>query len=211
MKLTKFEHACLLLEVTEKRLIIDPGSYTMPLGDFGDVVAVVITHEHGDHWTGEQLQRIIERNPDAQVFGPKGVVASAKGFTITEIHDGDKATVAPFELQFVGSKHAIIHKSVPQIENVGVVVNDILFYPGDAFTKPPGKVDTLAVPAAAPWLKIAEVMDFITEVRPKRTFPVHEMMLSVSGKAMTNSRIKDATELVGGEFFVLEPGETLDL
>jgi L-ascorbate metabolism protein UlaG (beta-lactamase superfamily) len=211
MKLTKFEHACLLLEITEKRLIIDPGSFTMPLGDFGDVVGVVITHEHGDHWTDDQLQRIIERNPDAQVFGPKGVVASAKDFAITQIHDGDKATVGPFELQFVGAKHAIIHKSVPQIDNVGVVVNDILFYPGDAFTKPPGKVDILAVPAAAPWLKIAEVMDFITEVRPKRAFPVHEMMLSVAGKAMTNSRIKDATELVGGEFFVLEPGETLDL
>jgi L-ascorbate metabolism protein UlaG (beta-lactamase superfamily) len=211
MKLTKFEHACLLLEITEERLIVDPGSFTMPLGDFGDVVAVVITHEHGDHATDDQLQRIVERNPDVQIFGPAGAKAAMKDFTITETHDGDKATVGPFELEFVGEKHAMIHKSVPQIDNVGVIVNDLLFYPGDAFTKPPRDVDTLAAPSAAPWLKIAEVMDYITEVRPKRVFPVHEMMLSVAGKTMTNNRIKDATEIVGGEFFVLEPGESLDL
>jgi L-ascorbate metabolism protein UlaG (beta-lactamase superfamily) len=211
MNLTKFEHACLLLEITDKRLIIDPGSFTMPLGDFGDVVAVVITHEHGDHATAEQLERIVGRNPEVKIFGPAGAVAAQKDFVVIETHDGDTVSVEPFELTFIGSKHAQIHKTVPQIDNVGVLVNDLLFYPGDAFTKPPGEVDTLAVPAAAPWLKIAEIMDYITEVRPKRVFPVHEMMLSVAGKTMTNARIKAATEIVGGEFFVLEPGESLDL
>jgi L-ascorbate metabolism protein UlaG (beta-lactamase superfamily) len=211
MKLTKFEHACLLIEITDHRLIIDPGSFTMPLGDFGDVVAIVITHEHGDHATAEQLERIVARNPEVKIFGPKGAVKALKDFDITESHDGDKVTVEPFELEFVGSKHAIIHSTVPQIDNVGVLVNDLLFYPGDAFTKPKGEIDTLAVPSSAPWLKIAEVMDYVLDIKPKRAFPVHEMLLSVAGKAMSNQRIKDVTEISGGEFFVLEPGESLDL
>lgn len=211
MKLTKFEHACLLLEVTAKRLIIDPGSFTMPLGDFGDVEAVVITHEHGDHATAEQLERIVGRNPEVKIFGPAGVVSALRDFEITKTMDGHKVSVGPFDLEFVGSRHAIIHPTIPQVDNVGVIVNDLLFYPGDAFTKPPREVDTLAVPCSAPWLKIAEVMDYVLEIKPKKVFPVHEMLLSVAGKTVTNQRIKGVTEAIGGEFFVLEPGESIDL
>jgi len=93
-----------------------------------------------------------------------------------------------------------------------VQINDVLYYAGDSFTVPEGiTVDTLAVPSGAPWLKIGEVMDFVATVKPRRSFPTHEMLLSVSGKSLSNSRIQGATESGGGEFFALEPGDTLDL
>ena len=43
MKLTKYEHACMVIEKADVSLVIDPGGYTMPLTDLMDVVAVVIT------------------------------------------------------------------------------------------------------------------------------------------------------------------------
>ncbi len=211
MKLTKFEHSCLIVEVSGSRLIIDPGVFTMPLGDIGDVVAVVITHEHGDHWTPDQLQRIIDRNPDAKIYGPAGVVAAAKDFTVEKVAGGDVIEIEPFNLKFFGEKHAVIHESIPTIDNVGVLVNDELYYPGDSFTVPGVTVGTLAAPAGAPWMKIGEGMDFVLAVKPKRALPVHEMVLSVAGKGMTNDRLSWATTQGGGEFFVLEPGEELDL
>ena len=211
MKLTKFEHSCLIIEVSGSRLIIDPGVFTMPLGDIGDVVAVVITHEHGDHWTPDQLQRIIERTPDATIYGPAGVVAAAKDFTVVQVADGDVIEIEPFNLKFFGEKHAVIHESVPVIDNVGVLVNDELYYPGDSLTVPGVTVGTLAAPAGAPWLKVGEAMDFVLAVKPRRALPVHEMVLSVAGKGMTNDRLSWATTQGGGEFFVLEPGEELDL
>ena len=70
---------------------------------------------------------------------------------------------------------------------------------------------TLAVPAGAPWLKISEVIDYVIAVAPRRSFPVHEMVLSVAGKSLSNARIKSATEEGGGEFFPLKPGDELDL
>ena len=79
MKVTKHEHACLVIEKGGSALIVDPGAFTMPLGDLLGVVAVVITHEHGDHWTPEQLQRILDRNPGARILGPAGVAAAATG------------------------------------------------------------------------------------------------------------------------------------
>lgn len=211
MKLTKFEHACMILEVAESRLVIDPGSFTMPLGEFGEVVAVVITHEHADHWTAEQLERIVERNPDVVIYGPAGVAAATSEFTIALSKDGDEVEVGPFSLKFFGAHHAVIHESIPVIDNVGVLVNDSLYFGGDALVVPPVEVETLAAPAGAPWLKIGDAMDYILAVKPKRVFPVHEMTLSVAGKQLSNARLSWAAEQGGGEYFVLEPGESLDL
>jgi L-ascorbate metabolism protein UlaG (beta-lactamase superfamily) len=211
MKLTKFEHACLIVEVADERLIIDPGMFAMPLGEFGNVVAVVVTHEHGDHWTEEQLTRIVERNPEVVIYGPAGVVAAAAGHTVVAVHDGDVIEAGPFTLRFFGDKHAVIHHSIPVIDNVGVLVNEQLYYGGDALVVPSVEVDTLATPIGAPWLKIGDAMDYVLAVKPKRAFPVHEMTLSVAGKDMGHARLTWATEQNGGQYFVLEPGESLDL
>jgi len=211
MKLTKYEHACLVLEISDEKLIVDPGAFSTPLGDLGDVRAVVITHEHPDHWTPEQLDRILARNPDVTIYGPAGVALAASGYDITTVADGDTAEVGPFQLAFYGSRHAVIHSSIPVIDNVGVLVNNTLFYPGDSFTVPPVAVDTLAVPSAAPWLKIGEAMDYVTAVAPKRSFPTHEMVASVIGKGMANDRLRTMTEAAGGQFYPLEPNDTLDL
>ena len=211
MKLTKYEHACLVLEKSGDVLVIDPGSFTPPLDDLRGVVAIVITHEHPDHWTPEQLDRILEMNPKATIYAPAGVAAAASTYSITTVADGDSHTAGSFSLAFYGEKHAVIHSSIPVIDNVGVLVDDTLWYGGDSFTIPPVPVDTLAVPSGAPWLKIAESMDYAIAIAPKRSFPTHEMTLSVAGKSMSNGRIEAATRAGGGEFFALEPGDTLDL
>ncbi|QIZ98496.1 MBL fold metallo-hydrolase [Leifsonia sp. PS1209] len=212
MRLTKFEHAALLLEESGKKLFVDPGSLTSPLTDTNSTVGVVITHEHADHWTPEQLNRILDLNPDVPIFAPQGVAAAAPDFAITVVHPGDTVEAGPFTLRFFGGRHAVIHESIPVVDNVGVLINDVLYYPGDSFTIPEGvDVDVLATPAGAPWLKIAETIDFVLAVKPKRSFPTHEMVLSRGGKDMANARIKWATEQNGGEFFPLEPNDTLDL
>lgn len=212
VRVTKQEHACLILEASGKTLVVDPGSFTTALVGLTDVVAIVITHEHADHWTEGQLKRILEGNPDARIFGTAGLAAVATGFEITVVNGGDTQAVEPFTLRFFGEKHAVIHSSIPIVDNVGVLINDTLYYPGDSFTIPEGvEVNTLAVPAGAPWLKIAEIMDYVLAVKPRRSFPTHEMVLSVAGKSMSNARIQWATEQGGGEFFALEPGDAIDL
>ncbi|MEF2979360.1 MBL fold metallo-hydrolase [Subtercola sp. YIM 133946] len=216
MRLTKLEHAALILETSGKTLVVDPGSFTTPItgaiGDPASVVAVVVTHEHADHWTPEQLTRLLDAAPGIPIFAPEGVAQAAGDFDITVVHEGDEITVEPFTLRFFGEKHAVIHSSIPVVDNVGVLINDVLYYPGDSFTVPEGvDVDVLAVPVGAPWLKIGEALDFVLEVKPKRSFATHEMVLSDAGKNMGGDRIKWATEQNGGEFFALTPGDSLDL
>ena len=212
MQLTKLEHAALILEEAGHRLYIDPGAFTTAITDGTNAVAVVITHEHADHWTPEQLNRIISKSPEVKIYGPSGVVAAAKDFDIIEVKPGDTVNADPFTLRFFGGVHAEIHSSIPLVDNVGVIVNDTLYYPGDSFAVPEGEtIDTLAVPAGAPWMKVAEAMDYIALLKPKRAFPTHEMVLSQAGKNLSNARFADMTVAAGGEYFPLEPGETLQL
>ncbi len=212
MRITKQEHACLILESSGKTLVIDPGVFTTALVGLTEVVAVVITHEHGDHWTADQLTRILKSSPDAKLYGPEGVALAATDFDITIVKSGDTINAVPFSLRFFGEKHAVIHSSIPIVDNVGVLVNDALYYPGDSFTVPEGvEVDVLAAPVGAPWLKIGDAIDFVLAVRPRRAFATHEMVLSTAGKAMGGDRLKWAVEQGGGDYVALEPGDTLDL
>ena len=210
MRITKYEHATLQVGLGDENLVIDPGVF-LSHPDFTGVVAIVITHEHADHWTAEQVRRILEKNPDAKVYGPQGVVDAADDLDIETVAAGDVVEAGPFKLEFFGGKHAVIHDSIPVIDNVGVLVNDELYYAGDSYTVPDAEVGTLAAPIGAPWLKIGEAMDYVLAVKPRRAFYVHDMTLSVAGKQMAAARLSWATEQGGGTFTELQPGETLDV
>lgn len=212
MRVTKHEHAALTLRELGKTLVIDPGSFTDPLSDVGDLVGIVLTHEHPDHWTPEHLRRLLSHAPKAPVFGPQGLADAAAGFEITVVAPGDRVEVGPFTLEFFGGRHAVIHESIPVIDNVGVLVNDRLYYPGDSYDVPEGReVTLLAAPVGAPWLKIGEAMDFVLAVAPRACFGTHDMTLSIIGRTMGRQRLRWATEAGGGEFFELDPGMSTDV
>ena len=210
MQITKFEHACLVLQEGNDKLIIDPGVYTRPIEGHENVVAIVLTHMHDDHCFEEQLDRIMAANPAAVIFGTDEVrgrlAASRPAFTCIAVHHGDFHHVGQFTLEFFGDMHAEIHRSIPLLQNCGVMVNDLLYYPGDSFTRPDRPVALLACPASAPWAKVSEIIDFVDEVRPARSFGSHNIHLSEEGHKMYNGRIKMFTEKHGGTFEHLEPG-----
>jgi L-ascorbate metabolism protein UlaG (beta-lactamase superfamily) len=213
MDVTKLEHACLIVRDGDDALVIDPGNYTRDVA-VEHAVAVVITHEHPDHVTPEQLRRILAQNPGIPVFGPRGVAdvlaEQTPEIEVDVVTDGDERTVGPFTLTFHGTRHQVIHTSVPIVDNTGVMVNGVLFYPGDAYTNPGVPVHTLATPVGAPWLKVSEMMDYVAAVAPERTFPTHERTLSDAGFAQASMRLAQMTE-PRGEAVVLQPGDTLTL
>ncbi len=212
MRVTKYEHATLRLDQNGQTLLVDPGSFTTPLADLGDLVAIVLTHEHPDHWTPEHLDRILRAAPGTPILAPSAVARAAEGYEITVVAPGETRSIGEFTLRFFGGTHEVIHSSIPQIENVGVLINDQLYYPGDSYAVPEDvAVDTLAAPLGAPWLRIGDAMDYVLAVKPRRAFGTHDMTLSVIGKNMHRQRLQWATEQNGGEFFTLDPGDTLDL
>lgn len=212
MRVTKHEHAALVIEADDSRLIIDPGMFTEPFDDLHGVAGVVITHEHADHWTPAHLERIAQATGGVPVYAPAGVAASAHGFDVTVVSPGDTITLGPFTLEFFGGRHAVIHESIPVVDNVGVLVNDAFYYPGDSYAVPTGRhVELLAAPVGAPWLKIGEAMDFVLAVAPRRAFGTHDMTLSAAGLRMGRERLEWAVQQDGGAFLRLEPGDATEV
>ena len=208
--MTKREHACMILDDEGQQLVIDPGNQTGPVSAPG-LVAIVITHEHADHWDAEHLATLRAANPNVPIYGPAGVAAAAEAFDVTVVEAGERVTAGPFRLRFFGGQHAEIHRSIPLVDNLGVLVNERFYYPGDSYATPDVAIDLLAAPAGAPWLKIGEVMDFVTEVAPKMTFAVHDAPLSEMGLAMAHARIEGAVTEGGGEHHRLAPGDAIEL
>ncbi|WIB25267.1 MBL fold metallo-hydrolase [Curtobacterium sp. MCSS17_015] len=208
MLVTKLEHACLVVEEDGARLVIDPGAFTRPVEATG-AVAVVVTHEHPDHGTAEQVAGLLERNPGIPVFGPAGVAAAlAQVVDVDVVTDGEARSVGPFRLTFHGTRHQLIHSSVPVVDNTGVFVNGVLFHPGDAYIDPGVPVEVFATPVGAPWLRVGDLMDHLASVAPRRAFPIHEATLSDIGFAGHTDRIRQVVE-PAGEVVVLAPGESL--
>ncbi|MEY2737968.1 MAG: hypothetical protein RL683_1086 [Actinomycetota bacterium] len=211
MKVTKLEHATLVLEQNGETLILDPGFYTRPMDGYQNVVGIVITHNHDDHVHEDQIDRILRDNPNAVILGTEEVAKRLGDRNAKAVHHGDFYKLGTFTAEFFGDMHIEIHRSIPLIQNCGVMINDILYYPGDSYTKPDRKVKMLACPASAPWLKIGDVMDFISEVKPESVFPTHNIHLSDQGNQLNNNRIKQVTEETGGTFSYLLPGEAIEL
>ena len=149
--------------------------------------------------------------------GASVVIADVNGAeaekTATELRKaGRVAQAVQADVSKVVDATRMVKVCADRFGNIGVLVNDSLYYAGDSFEVPEGvDVQVLAVPAAAPWMKISEAMEYVLEVAPKRAFPTHEMLLSKAGKALSNARLGWATEQGGGEYLPLEPGDTIDL
>ena len=210
MKVTKLEHATLVLEQNGETLILDPGFYTRPMEGYRNVVGIVITHNHDDHVHEDQIDRILKDNPNAVILGTAEVAKRLGDRNAIAVHHGDFHQLGTFTAEFFGDMHIEIHRSIPLIQNCGVMINDTLYYPGDSYTKPDRKVKSLACPASAPWLKIGDVMDFIAEVKPESVFPTHNIHLSDQGNQLNNNRIKQVTEENGGIFTYLLPGDSVN-
>jgi L-ascorbate metabolism protein UlaG (beta-lactamase superfamily) len=181
MRLTHFDHACVLLETDRGRVLFDPGTFSSGFESLTDLDAVVITHQHPDHIDVERLPALLAGNPGAELLVDAGTasVAAEHGLDATTVSVGDRREVAGVSLQVVGGDHAVIHPDIPGIPNVGYVVDDGAFYhPGDSFVVPDGDIDVLGLPAGAPWLKVSEAVDFYRAVSPRVAVPIHQAVLA---------------------------------
>lgn len=212
MKLTKYAHACLVLEEQGKKLIIDPGGFSKNFGDLDNILGVVITHIHGDHFDPDNLQAILMANPGVKIFTTPEVIAQWKDSHAEAVKAGDTQKVGPFNLEFFGEKHTEIHSLKPVADNIGVMINNSLYYPGDSLTVPDRPVPVLALPANAPWLKMSESIEFLKVINPTSFFfRTHDDLLSDNGKMVYDTWFDTAAETFGYTFKPLNPGQSIDI
>ena len=182
MRLTKYGHACVRLDLAGGSVVLDPGTYS-PDVDLAGVADVLVTHEHADHIDVDRLVPLVRdglrlhTNTDVAAS-----LASDHGLDVHAVGPGETFTVAGVDVRVVGGEHAEIYNGLPGCANVGFVLAG-LYHPGDALHVPEVEVATLLVPVSAPWLKLREALDFVRAVAPARAFPIHDAMFSDIGNA----------------------------
>jgi L-ascorbate metabolism protein UlaG (beta-lactamase superfamily) len=212
MKITKYEHACVVIEEQGRHLVVDPGVFATSFKPTDTIDSVVVTHVHPDHFDPEKLKSIKELNPDVMICTVQEVANDIKDLNPEAVDAGRSCSHGPFHISFYGGQHAPIHKSLPSWQNIGILVNEKFYYPGDSYVVPDDvEVQILAVPSVAPWAKISETMDFITAVKAKQVFPTHNAILSDIGHQVYNPRLEATAQEAGGTFSFLQPGESLEV
>ena len=182
MKVTRFGHAAILVEVVEQRILIDPGVFSSDEAfALTGLSAIVVTHQHPDHIDTSRIDRLLAANPNAVCVADPQTATQLAGPWL-ENADGKETMLSEITLRGVGSIHAEITPQIPRVDNVGVLViatsEPTLFHPGDTYQYAAEGVDVLALPLSAPWTKISETIDFVHRVRPTSLFPIHDCTIS---------------------------------
>jgi L-ascorbate metabolism protein UlaG (beta-lactamase superfamily) len=211
MRITKFGHACVRIEHEGHVIVLDPGIFT-DVEAVDGAGAVLITHEHADHYDPERLRatdapiftiaavadRIAEQAPD--LIERVSVVVPGESFD------------AGLPVRTVGELHAVIHPELERFHNSGFVVTageQKVYHPGDALTGPEEPIDVLLAPSSAPWLKASEAIDFVRAVGAPRNLAIHDRIYTEAAHRILASQMNGFLAGTGAEYLRIPDGADL--
>lgn len=199
MDISHLGHAAVLVETRGTRVLVDPGNMSDEWHGLTDLVAVLITHQHPDHVDPAHLRDLLAANPQSRVLVEPGVapIVADAGGTPEPVPSGTVLTLGDLTVETVGGHHAVIHRDIPRIGNVGFVLREAggptLFHPGDSYATAPTGVDVLATPAYGPWCAMKEAIDFARAVGAAKGFLIHEGLLNERGWGLSFGRLNELT------------------
>lgn len=195
MLVTHLGHSCLLVEVADQRILLDPGGFTPGFETQRDLDAIIVTHQHPDHLDRDRLPQLLQNNPRAALIVESMTYAILReaGIDSQELRSGSPFQLGDLQVEPVGTHHAVIHADIPRIDNTGVLLRaagePVLFHPGDALDVEPGPVDVLCVPINAPWCAMKETVEFVRRIASARFVPIHDGLLQPRGRNLYLTQI----------------------
>jgi len=205
MKITKFEHSCLLVEMpapVNRTALFDPGEYsTYQVEALEFLDDVIITHGHADHFVIDNIKALVAKFPQLRITAPPEVVNQLKDQGIaasSEESDG---------LVFFDSPHEIIRPFYPYDPpgEIGVHYLDALTHPGDSHSFTETKA-ILALPVQAPWGSPNNAVKLGLELKPKYILPIHDWHWRQEAKRGNYAQLEQVFKEQGITFLPLQNG-----
>ncbi|MBO0854907.1 MAG: MBL fold metallo-hydrolase [Nocardia sp.] len=208
MRIAHFGHSCVLVELNGARILFDPGTFSHGFEGITGLDAIAITHQHPDHIDPERIGALVRANPNARLLcDPQ--TAQLREESWEAVHAGQIVRVGDLTVTGGGGRHAVIHPDLPVVDNtvfqLGSDADPAQFvHPGDSLWVPPVPVGVLALPAAAPWMKISEAVDYLRAVRPRTAIPIHYGIIEPQAHGIYFGRLSEMRP-DGSEFTVIAP------
>jgi L-ascorbate metabolism protein UlaG (beta-lactamase superfamily) len=216
--LTWLGQSCVRVEQDGITIVIDPG-LAAPADALDGADAVLITHEHSDHFAMPLLMSAVRSHRGLKIWTNRSVASllAGTGATVRHVEDGDTFDVLGIPISAHGSWHGQIHREIPPVRNVGFLVGSTLFHPGDALTDLATPVGALLLPLCGRWVpRPGLLLDYVRRVNPGRVIPVHDtgaapISLQVHASFLSEDPIPNATPGTGVPYTPLTKLEPITL
>lgn len=210
MKITKFVHSCLLVEMpppVNRTALFDPGTMSEAALDVEKLEFlddIIYTHNHNDHFNLGLLKRLLAAFPNVRITATPELVEQLSAENI-------QATSKPSEgIVFFESPHESVAPLFSQPQQIGVHYLDIFTDPGDSHsfheTKP-----VLALPIQAPWGSSIRAINLALELKPKYIVPIHDWHWSDAARLSQYDRYEEVFAERGITFLKPETGKPIVL
>ena len=208
MKITKYMHSCLLVEMPEpinRTALFDPGKYAegkLDIAKLEFLDDIIITHAHFDHLSVPLIKQLVGRFPNVRITAPSEVVTMllSEGITAT---DQPSPGISFFESPH--EKVAPYSQSEPP-EEIGVHYLDMLSDPGDSHSFGETKA-ILALPVQAPWGSTNDAVRLALALKPQHILPIHDWHWSDEARHTMYDALEKRFAGEGITFHKLETGQ----
>lgn len=174
MKITKFVHSCLLIEMpapVNRTVLFDPGIMSeeaLQVNRLTYLDDICITHDHSDHVSISLLQRLIDKFPEANLTAPASVLEVLRANGITKGEEKPPAGITLFNSPHEQGEP--LFSTPPQF---GYHFLDVLSHPGDSHSFHETK-RVLALPVTAPWGTTVRAVNIALNLHPEYVVPIHD-------------------------------------
>lgn len=214
MRIAHFGHSCVLVEIDGVKILFDPGNFSHGFEGITGLDAIAVTHQHPDHIDPNRIEQLIEKNPQARLLSdPQTALQRSEPWE--GVRAGQILTIGGLQITGGGGRHAVIHPELPVIDNtvfqLGTPEDPAQFvHPGDSLWVPSSPVGVLAVPAAAPWMRLSEAVDYLRAVSPRTALPIHFGIIEPAAQGIYFGRLSEMRP-ADTEFKLIEPEDSADL
>lgn len=184
MKITKYAQSCILIELENKKILIDPGKYcyndNFKPEDWKNIDILLLTHGHKDHCLPEAVE-IIYKNNQPIIMGSKwvGEILSEKNIPVEMLKSGQTKKLQNISITATIAKHGEHpDMSISPKEVIGFLIQEkqIVYHCSDTlYFKDKPYADIVLVPISNDWITMSpmEAAVFIKEINPKMVIPIH--------------------------------------
>ncbi len=216
MKITKYPQSCVLIELKDKKILIDPGDYVYQKTDmkpenWTGIDLILLTHEHSDHYEPDSLKIIMNTNPGAKIITNTAVskLLEKERLSCQTVEPGEYINLENIEIKGIKSQHGPLPSGDPPPEVISFLIDRRILHMGDTIKSDQVPAEVVFIPMCGDvCFSPKDAVKYLKKVKPQLVIPIHYD----NEKFITDTNVfAEALEKGGFEYKILKDKETVEV